>query len=631
MNGQNDSTSFEFNRRSILRSASAALGSVAATGTTAASLANPVEDEDFEEREWGYVRKDFEPPSGDPKATVLQMDGYGRAEPPTHYIRVRDGELISVKVGAGPPLGHRDEYAPVQASLRGTGCSGGQFDVFDRFWAKDGYDIIEWLADRKWARDGVGLYGNSLPGITGFLITSHQPPSLAAAMPNLLYADLYRCAVVPGGVPNVVFTSIWSQVIQPTLDTEGTAEGLLEEDTICAQNVATRSPQFPADSELFYALRREDDSEWRQRSLIEYADQINVPICMTHAWQDEQTGPRGGPEIFRTIDPDPVQSPDDVPGTGPPPGVPGLQPKETPKMFWATNGNHSTDRELGRTAELAEDWFDYWLLGKRTGIMDKNPVQLYLNSGVEESSIKMSFDSFHQNEQIDWTRYYLGEENSLQATRPDGGADEYITGSPRRSWVFGDGGTGGEVTWADGPDLLTYRTDSFDDPKVIAGPITATLYIESTAPEMDLFVTLADEYPSGTLVPLQRGLLRASHRRLNEERTLYNDDGDIIRPYRPHTNPEPIEPGEVYRYDVEVFPLGHLIHSDHRLVMGITTPPLVDGLWGYEPSRSPGVNQVYRDEDRPSSLLLPLVELERDEPPEPECGAPAGYRCINQT
>lgn len=626
---QTDSTGFS--RRSILRNGAVAAGGLIATGGTAtAQTTDPLASGNFEEREWGYVHQEFEPPEGR-RAAVLEMDGYGEGEPPTHYLEMRDGELIALRLGhtrSGIDLDERD-FVPAQASIRGTGCSGGRFDLFDQVHALDGYEIIEWLADREWTYDGVGLYGKSYSGLTAFYVAATQPPSLAAAMPTKLIADLYRDITFPGGVPNGVFTSIWTQAYRPAADNQGTAAGLAEGDPICAQNVATRDQRNPLDNEVTWYTRREDDTQWRVRSLITYADRIEVPTYISHAWQDEQTGPRGGPELFNAIDPDPVSPNADLPGEGPPPGTPGLKPDEPPKLFRATNGVHATADQLSFAD--AEDWFRYWLLGEDTGIMNEPRVKLHFNRGAEEAHTTMGLDGFPDEDQTEWTRFYLSGGGELSQSPPEdgaGGSDTYVTGSPRRSWFFEAPEAGGEVTTAGGPDALVYRTEAFDAPTVIAGPITATLYVESTAPEMDLFVEIGEEHPDGSLVPLQRGLLRASHRRLDEERTWYNDDGEIIRPYRPHTNPEPIVPGEVYGYHVEVFPLGHLLHPDRRLVMTIHTPPATDGLWGYEPSRAPGVNTIYRDSEHPSSVLLPLLEWEGDRPPAPGCGEPAGYRCL---
>lgn len=623
----------EFSRRQLLQSGATAAGVIAtASGMASALSADPIASGDYEERKWGYVHQDFEPPS-ERRAAILEMDGYGAAEPPTHYLRMRDDTLIAVQVGgsrSNPPLDESD-FVTAQASIRGTGCSGGTFDLFDRTHALDGYEIIEWFSDRSWAYDGVGLYGKSYSGLTGFLVASTQPPSLAAAMPTKLIADLYRGIRYPGGVANEVFPTVWTKGVRPAAGTAGTASGFGAGDPICAQNVATRDPRGPHQEPLLWGnsvTANTDGTQWRVRSLGTYADQIEIPTYISHAWQDEQTGPRGGPELFRMIEPDPVAYESDLPGEGPPSGVPGLGPRESPKLFRATNGVHSTADELSFAD--AEAWFRYWLLGEDTGIMAEPRVEFHLNRGVEDSHATYGTDSFYDADETEWTRFYLGDEGSLQRAAPtEGGQDEYVTGSPRQSWVFGDGGAGGEVTWAEGPDLLTYRSATFDEPQLVAGPITATLYVASTATDTDLFVTVADQYPDGGLVPLQRGLLRASHRRLVERKTLYNDNGHIIRPYRPHTNPTPITPGETYRYDVEVFPLGHLLHSGHRLVVGIHTPPLTDGLWGYEPKRIPGVNTVYRDADRPSSVLLPLIEWTDAEPPAPDCGAPEGYRCVS--
>ena len=53
-------------------------------------------------------------------------------------------------------------------------------------------------------------------------------------------------------------------------------------------------------------------------------------------------------------------------------------------------------------------------------------------------------------------------------------------------------------------------------------------------------------------------MLKASHRAINRSLSDKLGDGTIYRPYRPHTNPVNITPGETYEYLVEVFPVGHV-------------------------------------------------------------------------
>ena len=54
------------------------------------------------------------------------------------------------------------------------------------------------------------------------------------------------------------------------------------------------------------------------------------------------------------------------------------------------------------------------------------------------------------------------------------------------------------------------------------------------APDTELFVQLLDRAPDGTLLYLNRGMLRASHRAIDEAESQKTADGQIYRPYRPH-------------------------------------------------------------------------------------------------
>jgi putative CocE/NonD family hydrolase len=617
-------TSDSISRRGVL-SALTATGAAAA-GLPGAMATDPVADDNFEEREWGYVHQEFEPPPR--TAAILEKDGYTGAStqrPPTHYLRMRDGVLLAVAVHP-PERNSKNDHILVRASIRGTGCSGGQFNLFDRTHAKDGREVIEWIADRPWALDRVGLFGSSYGAITALLVATAQPPSLAALMAIKGLGDVYRDIAYPGGIGNAGFPVAWSAALRPAMAAQGSAEGIRSGDRICAENTATRPPQDPRDAAATWATYPMDGPRYRVRSAIEYADRIDVPTYLAYGMQDEQTGPRGNPNLFHELSPEPASPP------GTPPGLDPLH--EEPKLLRVVNGYHAT------VASDPRGWFDYWLRGEETGIMDEPPVRVRTGVNTDDAEVAWEMDSFLQPD-VDWTRFYLGEAGSLSRTAPDSeGTDRYVTGSPRQSWVFSGGNTGSEVLLADGPDVLTYRSPAFETPTRIAGPITATLHASTTTPgtdaplrgtSTDFFVRVADEFPDGSVVPLQRGVLRATHRQLDEERTLYNDDGEIVRPYHPHTNRETILPGKVYRYDIEVWPLAHLLREGHRLVVRIHSPPATDGIWSYEPLDTPGVNTIHRSSEYPSSVLFPLQEWPENEPlpPKQDCGQPEGYRCVS--
>lgn len=633
----------DISRRTVLRGTAASAGITIASSSGTADHSEDVESRvsgpEFEEREWGYVRTDFEPPeAGSDTPVVLSMEGYGRwyisgpAEqtPPTHYVRMRDGVYIALQMDDHGLVRGEDlvgDYQTVYGSIRGTGCSGGQFDLFDRTHARDGREVIEWIADRPWSLDRVGLLGGSYSGLTSFLIASTQPPSLAAMSASMVTGDLYRGIAYPGGVPNSGFPGLWAGGVRPGLDTAGTATGTAQSDPICAQNTADREPTHPEDQgTLGLYSRRRDGLTYHARELLTYADDIEIPTYIGQAWQDEQTGPRGGPMMFNAISPDPASPP----GT---PGADGNRPArhEEPKLLRATNGFHNDAGAMA--ADDVRAWFDYWLLGKETDIMDKPPVKLVVNNGTDDKG-SVGLADF-PSPSTDWTRYYFGEGGTLVPTPPEsGGTDSYVTGSPRQSWLWGNkqadpvNEAGSPVTQADGPDVLTYRSSAFDSPQILAGPLAARLFVETTTEDMDLFVSILDQYPDGNAIPIQRGLLRASHRSL-ETRSEYTDDGELARPHHPHTHPQSVTPGQIARYDIEVFPIGHVLYPGHRLVVRVHSPPATDGLWAYEPLDQTGQNTLYRDPDHPSSILVPLIDArDRDLPPEPACGEPWGHRCV---
>ena len=123
-----------------------------------------------------------------PYPTVVIYSGYS----PSRTDRQDNGSLISNMLG----------YATVSVNMRGTGCSGGVFDVFNRAQHADGYDIIETVARQPWVLNNqVGMVGLSYPGISQLYVGSTNPPSLAAIVPLSTIADAWEMQW-PGGIYN---------------------------------------------------------------------------------------------------------------------------------------------------------------------------------------------------------------------------------------------------------------------------------------------------------------------------------------------------------------------------------------------------------------------------------------------
>lgn len=569
----------------------------------------------FEKTSWGYVHENFTAPS-ETKTAIFHMEGYtGASIPaPTHYVRMSDDTLIAVHVTTEDSSYGTEDYVHVRASIRGTGCSEGQFDLFDRIHAWDGREVIEWTADRPWTQEKVGMSGYSYSGITAFHVASTQPPSLGAVSANMLIGDIYRDNAYPGGVHNDIFPTAWTLGLRPAIDAVGSAQGVSSGDEICAQNQAQRGQGHPADHPVFALTRDTDDAWYQVRSLITYADRIEDPIHIGHAWQDGTTGPRGGFELFRAVDPEPVAE--------------ASEKANSPKYLTTTNGGHGTAASVAIQQE--EAFFDRYLLEDESAFEDREPVLHHVQTtstdeGVE-STATFGQEAVPDPKHTTWKRYFLQEDNRLgtQAPQTESATDTYVTGTPRP--------TAAPLTTTEDapPNALRYRIAAEDEPRVIAGPLAADLFIASTATDFDLFVQVSDVRPDGSLTPLQKGFLKASHQALEESKTLYNDEGDIVRPYHRHTNPTWVTPGEVAEYNVEIWPIVHVLQPGHQLQVEITTPPPTDGTWGYEVQEQRGLNLVHRDTAHPSSVMVPFADWTSDAPipgPAP-CGEPVGYQCI---
>ena len=134
----------------------------------------------------------FGPP---PYPTVIEYSGYSPSRPD----RMDTPAQIANAIG----------YAVVSVNFRGSGCSGGVFDVFNRAQHADGYDIVEIVARQDWVLNNqVGMVGLSYPGISQLYVGSTNPPSLAAIVPLSTTADAWEMQW-PGGIYNKGFTRQW--------------------------------------------------------------------------------------------------------------------------------------------------------------------------------------------------------------------------------------------------------------------------------------------------------------------------------------------------------------------------------------------------------------------------------------
>jgi predicted acyl esterase len=147
--------------------------------------------------------------------------------------------------------------------------------------------------------------------------------------------------------------------------------------------------------------------------------------------------------------------------------------------------------------------------------------------------------------------------------------------------------------------------------RVLAGPIDATIYATSTAPETFLEATVEDIGPDGSSTPLTSGGLLGSFRAVDRGLSWYAAGGNPVLPYHPYTqaSASTVPTGKITRFDIEVFPTFARIAAGHSIRLTITTSdfPHVDFTPAQLASLSGGVYAVQRNAAAPSFLELPLA------------------------
>jgi uncharacterized protein len=567
--------------------------------------------------------------------TFFEMSGYesGSDEGQTPAGHLADQTGLPFPLQTGTRAAHAshvdDRYVTVLASVRGTGCSSGEFDLFSWRSALDGKEVIDkWIAKQPWSNGKVVIFGHSYSGITGLFVASTRPEALRAVSSSGLIGDLYRDIVYPGGVTNYGFPLLWTGAIRVAYDVGGgTLGGLypLEETSgKCAENQAQRRRALLEDP-LIHGLDDTDGNWFQSRSLVNYVDRINVPVHITSAYQDEQTGPRGPTNVF-----------DHLSGS-------------ISKRLVLTNGVHGTNTE-GHVFKDRIAWMDYWMLNKSSADLDMKTgtVDLATEFGpkttpTETSRVILGYqgggkavgeirsDGFPLG-QTQFTDVYttsggrlLFDQDSIEP-----GSATWINGSHRQSYSYQAGvNQGGEVSSPTGPDEVELSTFGFQEPTAIAGPIMAHMSVSTLAPDTELFVQLIDRAPDGTLLYLNRGMLRASHRQIDEAESQKTADGQIYRPWRPHEIRQDVPANQVTDYLIDVFPVGHVFLPGHELVVKVHAPPADDNDYNYIQKALPGQHTLYFGPGK-TRLTLPIVpmgQVRGFEAPTGQCPY-ASMRCL---
>lgn len=585
-----------------------------------------------------------------PWPTVVEYSGYATSRPD----QMEPGTQIASSLG----------YATVAVNMRGTGCSGGVFDVFNPAQHADGYDIIETVARQPWVLGNrVGMVGLSYSGIAQLFAARTNPPSLAAITPLSVIADPWQ-QQWPGGVYNQGFTKSWLDERDRQASSGGqtwTTRRIEAGDSICEANQQLR--QQNVDFEAFLKgleFYREDAAG---RSLPRLVSEIAMPVFLSGAFQDEQTGAQFGNMLDR-FDRAPLARFTVYNGRHPDGYAPAVisrwfeflelyVARRVPRLHPAVRqaGGMLFDEafqvsglqiEPDRFADFADDDYE----GVRAAYEAEPPVRVLFESGAHPdfepgapvARFEAAFEQFPPP--VDEARsYFLAAGGELVEAAPEAeGIDEYRHDPAAGAETF-FGPRGYELTaplwdiaWTDYAegDQLAYLTAPLAADMTLLGPSVVELWFASEAPDVNVQVSLSVVRPDGTETWVSSGWLRAAHRAIDP---ALSDEWRVERTFR-EADFELLTPGETTRFEITIPPAGQVFRAGEQLRLTIATPGRNHGTWAFENPDYAGdrpIHSVMRGGAMASRLRLPLVAGIEAPVDAPACPSLRGQPCRPHT
>jgi uncharacterized protein len=473
----------------------------------------------------------------------------------------------------------------------------------------DSYDLIEWIAQQPWCDGNVGMVGISGFGAEQLHAAKQQPPHLKAIFPfdpRGAYGVLggFR-EEYPGGVIHLFryivghFSAMHQHKGPP---------GALPPEREKLWRDAMNNPDYKMYPHLYNMLAQKgqhmppyfdllldpfDKQEAVEKSEADFSN-IKVPTYTGSGWYGYtyKTHLNGAQSYFANI-----AAPKKLMLSG---------PAHLERPF------HSFHHEILR-------WYDHWLKGLDTGIMDEPPVKYWV-MGANEWRTAADWPL----PETQWTKLYL---NSWERLSP-----QPFTASSVDDVQPPDVFVQMPPTQTNRIARLRYLSEPLTEDVLIAGPIVLNLFAAIDQDDTNWIVILKDVGPDVSVhtvregereVPddlpereLTRGWLKASHRALDAKRSK------PWKPWHPLTREaaKPVAPGEVVEYAIEILSTANLFRRDHRICLDITSMDLPTGVAGatnaeYVPyhicSSRTTMHRIFHDVQRPSHLLLPVIPTEK--------------------
>lgn len=455
-------------------------------------------------------------------------------------------------------------YACIRVDIRGSGDSDGlPQDEYVQQELDDGVEIIAWIAAQPWCSGTVGMEGISWSGFNSLQIAALRPPALKAIITHDSTDDRYADdAHYKGGCIVHEMFGWGTQWF--------TNQGLPGDPEICGGDNWLNLWRERLDAVEFnlgnWMQHQHRDAFWKHGSVCEDYSKIECAVYAISGWVDGYKN-----SVFRL-----------------------LQNLKCPRKGLVGPWNHGYPHVTvpGPNIDYLNEalrWWDYWLKGKDTGIMNEPMLRVWTQDktaccGELMTTGQWAAEDTWPSPRLNNRRYYLNT-GTLDTRAGRSGRVELnplqTVGLASSNWCPFDMATELPLDQRiDDGRSLTFDSEPLTDDLEIVGAPVVTLELAVDRPVAFVAVRLNQVWPSGEVRRVTYGILNLCHR-------------------DSHEFPEPLVPGKRYRIPVKLDYCAHRFSRGSRLRVAVSTtfwPMIV-------PSPEPVVLAVFTGA---STLELPV-------------------------
>jgi len=485
----------------------------------------------------------------------------------------------------------------------------------------DAYDTIDWLLKDVPGHNGrVGLRGISYGGWLTAMAMLDPHPAIRAVSPQASPADMYLgddfhhngAFRLSYGFEYAAMMETSKENFSFQFDRYDTYEWYLRLGPLATANERYLHGLIPSWND--FVAHPNDDAFWQKQAMAPYLTRVTVPTLNVAGWWDQEDfyGPQ---KIYETLEP---------------------RDGRRISFFAAGPWNHggwmrTNGSALGRIkfgqdtakyfrARIQAPFFAHYLKDKPGWDV---PEAVTFETGTNAWQV---YDEWPPRRLTEDRKIFFREDGGLSFDAPAEGAgeafDSYVSDPahpvpyrPRPVEPTYDPRGSGWGTWLVGdqrfadlrPDVLSWETPPLEADVTVTGKLAAHLFASTTGTDSDWIVKLIDVYPEDNPAEPTMG---------GYQLMIANDvfRGRFRRSFE---RPEPLVPGAVEEFVIDLHAADHRFLKGHRIMVQVQSTwfPLIDRnpqtfveniFYAQASDYQPATQRIFRSAGHPLHIVLPV-------------------------